>query len=265
MKLADIGVNLADKRFQGDLDQVLQRAQDAGVALQVITGTNLQASQNALALCRQHAGLYCTAGVHPHQASEFNQTVRSELAQLALETEVKAIGETGLDFNRDFSPRPQQQQAFAEQLALAVDTGLPLFLHQRDAHDLFHAMLREHRDHLSHAVVHCFTGNRKELFDYLDLDCHIGITGWVCDPRRGTALQEIVSNVPLDRLLIETDSPYLIPRNMSGKPPRSGRNEPALLVWVAQQLAQCYGISVEEIASASWSNSLRFFDIKEDE
>ena len=265
MQLADIGVNLADKRFAGDLDEVLARAQQAGIAAQVITGTSLASSQRAIALCEQYPGLWCTAGLHPHQASDFNAALLDDLRQLCAHPAVRAVGETGLDFNRDFSPRPRQENAFARQLALASEVGLPAFLHQRDAHERFMAILREHRDQLRDVVVHCFTDDRRALFDYLDLDCHIGITGWICDPRRGTALQNIVSNIPLDRLMIETDSPYLLPRNMDGKPPRSGRNEPALLIWVARQVASCYQCDVDAIAAATWENSRRFLSLDEPE
>lgn len=262
MQWVDIGVNLADKRFSDDLDQVLERARAAGVARQIITGTNLTSSHHALTIAQQYPDLYCTAGLHPHQASEFSPTLLSEIRQLAADKRVRAVGETGLDFNRDFSPRPMQERAFTEQLGLATELNLPAFLHQRDAHERFLGILKEHRDALTKVVVHCFTGNKNELFDYLDLDCHIGITGWICDPRRGLELQDIVANVPLNRLMVETDSPYLTPRNMEGKPPKSGRNEPALLTWVGQQVAQCYQLSVEEVATASWQTSLDFFAIE---
>jgi TatD DNase family protein len=242
---------------------VLQRARQAGVALQVFTGTNVASSAMALELAleldKEHNDLFCTAGIHPHNASEFSPSSLQDLRQLAEHEKVRAIGETGLDFNRDFSPRPLQEKAFAEQLALACELKLPAFLHQRDAHDRFMPIIKEARDSLCDVVVHCFTGNRDELFDYLDLDCYIGITGWVCDERRGLELQKLVSNIPADRLLIETDSPWLLPRNMDKKPPVSGRNEPALLSWVVRQLALSTGRSEEMIAAESWQNARRFF------
>lgn len=264
MPLADIGVNLADKRFASDLDDVMQRARAADIAAQVVTGTSLQSSAHAQALSERYNDLWCTAGLHPHQASEFSATLMSELRQLAQHPRVCALGETGLDFNRDFSPRPIQEQAFNAQLELAAEMALPAFLHQRDAHDHFLAILREHRDYLSRVVVHCFTGTREELFDYLDLDCYVGITGWVCDPKRGQTLQKIIGNIPLNRLLIETDSPYLTPKNMVGKPPRSGRNEPALLPWVARQVAESYPCDLETITACTWTNSLEFFALNID-
>lgn len=259
MPLADIGVNLTDRRFGTDLDQVLSRAQEAGVKVQIVTGTDIRSSRDALALVEHREGLWSTTGLHPHQAKAFSADMIGELADLAAHPKVRAIGETGLDFNRDFSPRPDQERAFAAQLDLAVRLGLPVFLHQRDAHERFLPILREFRDALPDAVVHCFTGSRRELFDYLDLDCHIGVTGWVCDERRGLELQRLVPNIPLDRLLVETDSPYLLPRNMPGKPPVSGRNEPALLPWVVQKVAECRDQTEEVIARHTWENTRRFF------
>lgn len=259
MPLADIGVNLTDKRFATDRDAVLARAREAGVALQIITGTSVTGSAAALALAETHTDLYCTVGIHPHHASEFSAHSDAELRQLAGHDKVCAIGETGLDFNRDFSPRPLQELAFSRQLALAADLRLPLFLHQRDAHARFLPLLKEQRDQLVDVVVHCFTGNRAELFDYLDLDCHIGITGWICDPRRGLELQRLVGNIPLSRLLIETDAPWLLPRNMAAPAPVKGRNEPSLLPWVVRQLAACTDHDEQQIADASWRNTLRFF------
>lgn len=265
MLLADIGVNLGDKRFNQDRAEVLQRARDAGVALQVLTGTNVPNSAMALELVLEFDGpqedLFCTAGIHPHHASEFSPSALKDLRQLAAHSKVRAIGETGLDFNRDFSPRPQQEKSFIEHLGLASELKLPAFLHQRDAHERFLPIIKDARDNLSDLVVHCFTGSREELFDYLDMDCYIGITGWVCDERRGLELQRLVSNIPADRLLIETDSPWLLPRNMDHKPPMSGRNEPALLAWVVRQIAHNTGRGEETIAKESWDNACRFFRI----
>jgi TatD DNase family protein len=262
MPLADIGVNLGDKRFAVDRDAVLARAREAGVALQIITGTSVDGSADALALATGHPDLYCTAGIHPHHASGFSASALNDLRQLARNGKVRAIGEAGLDFNRDLSPRPMQEKTFSEQLALAAELGLPVFLHQRDAHERFLPILREQRDRLCDVVVHCFTGNREELFDCLDMDCHIGITGWVCDERRGLELQRIVANIPLSKLLIETDAPWLLPRNMPHKPPVSGRNEPSLLPFVVAQLALSMNRDSDEIARATWHNTLRFFRIE---
>lgn len=264
MKLTDVGVNLTDKRFAPDLDAVITRAREAHVVRQIITGTNIEESRYATELAARFSGLYSTCGIHPHQAKDFTADSLSALRQLAAEETVVAIGETGLDFNRDFSPRNTQEAAYSAQLELASELSLPVFLHQRDAHDRFLPMLKEYRQGLPNAVVHCFTGNKKELFDCLDLDCYVGITGWVCDERRGKSLQDIVNNIPLNRLLIETDSPYLTPRNMTGKPEKSGRNEPALLIWILRQLANCYDVEPVRLAQHTWQNSTDCFALPDE-
>jgi TatD DNase family protein len=261
MPLADIGVNLGDKRFDRDRAEVLQRAREAGVALQILTGTTVENSADALALASAEPDLFSTAGVHPHHASSWNASSAADLRALAADHKVRAIGETGLDFNRDFSPRPAQEKAFGDQLALAVELGLPVFLHQRDAHSRFMPILREYRDQLCDLVVHCFTGSREELFDYLDLDCHIGITGWLCDERRGLELQRLVANIPLSRLMVETDAPWLLPRTMDHRPRVSGRNEPAYLLWILRQLALSRDQDEAALSDACWHNSVRFFRI----
>jgi TatD DNase family protein len=262
--LVDIGVNLTDKRFDRDRRDALERARAAGVVRQVLTGTDESSSDAALTLARQHADLYCTAGVHPHMARTFDQAVSTRIQQLIRDDKVCAVGETGLDFNRDFSPRPQQEAAFEQQLALAADCGKPVFLHQRDAHERFLPILRTHRDSLAGAVVHCFTGSRDELFDYLDLGCHIGITGWLCDERRGGPLREIVADIPAERLMVETDSPWLIPRDLPEKPPVKGRNEPALLPWIVRRLAECRGEAPQALTRTTFENSLAFFQLPGD-
>jgi TatD DNase family protein len=262
--LADIGVNLADKRFRDDRDAVVARAREAGVALQILTGTSVAGSAEALELARPTTDLFATAGVHPHVSREFDDSARASLIELLEEPRVRAVGETGLDFNRDFSPRPDQERAFEEQLALAAERQLPVFLHQRDAHDRFRAILGDFRDRLPAAVVHCFTGSREELFDYLDLDCHIGITGWLCDERRGGELREAVAELPLNRFMVETDSPWLLPRDLPFEPAVRKRNEPAHLPWIVKRLTECMNRDEGEVARASWANTLAFFNLEEE-
>jgi TatD DNase family protein len=177
---------------------------------------------------------------------------------MATHPKVIAIGETGLDFNRDFSPRLMQEKSFAEQLQLAARLNKPVFLHQRDAHERFLPLLKQQRDRLPRVIVHCFTGNKRELFDYLDLDCHIGITGWVCDTRRGGELRQLVAHIPDDRLLIETDAPYLLPHNLDITPAEKGRNEPAFLPCVLKELARCRQQNEEELAALTYANTRAF-------
>jgi TatD DNase family protein len=261
MELIDIGCNLTHDSFDSDRARVLELAHEAGVAQMIVTGASEEGSKAALQLAREHPGqLYATAGVHPHRASEFDDDTEALLRQLAAEPEVVAVGETGLDYFRDFSPRDQQRAAFQRQLGIGMDTGLPLFLHMRDAHDDFLAILREVREQLSDVVVHCFTGNREELHDYLDLDCHIGITGWICDERRGTHMLDFLQDIPADRLMIETDAPYLKPRNLRPRV-KSHRNEPRWLPWILGTIAEARKEPREMLAQQTTANARRFFRI----
>ncbi|MCW0413079.1 TatD family hydrolase [Xanthomonas sacchari] len=259
MTLIDIGANLTHESFDRDRDAVLQRARAAGVAQLVVTGASREHSPLALQLAQQHPGvLYATAGVHPHHAVEYTAECDAELRALHAHAEVVAVGECGLDYFRDFSPRPAQHRAFERQLQLAVDTGKPLFLHQRDAHADFMALMRQFDGTLGPAVVHCFTGNREELFDYLDRDWYIGVTGWLCDERRGAHLRELVKHIPAERLMIETDAPYLLPRTL--KPtPKDRRNEPAFLAHIVEELARDRGEDVATVAAASTAAARTFF------
>ncbi|WP_414431391.1 TatD family hydrolase [Alcanivorax sp. IL2] len=256
---ADIGVNLTDKQFRDDQDEVLERARSAGVTWQLLTGTNVDESRLAMELASQHDDLFSTAGLHPHSARFYSPALEKELRELLTQKSVKAAGEMGLDFNRDFSPRPDQERAFEAQLALAVEYRLPVFLHERDAHERFAPILKAHRDHLVGAVVHCFTGSRQALFDYLDLDCHIGITGWVCDERRGKPLAELVHNIPDNRLLLETDAPYLLPRDLPEPPPKKRRNEPSLLPWIGKRVATLREQDVASVAQLTSANARALF------
>jgi len=259
MTLIDIGANLTHDSFDRDRDAVLQRARDAGVAQLVVTGASREHSPLALQLAQQHPGfLYATAGVHPHHALEYTAECDAELRALHAHAEVVAVGECGLDYFRDLAPRPAQHRAFERQLQLAADTGKPLFLHQRDAHADFLALMRQFDGKLGPAVVHCFTGTREELFDYLDRDWHIGITGWLCDERRGAHLRELVKNIPASRLMIETDAPYLLPRTL--KPlPKDRRNEPAFLAHIVEELARDRGEDVAATSAATTATARGFF------
>lgn len=260
--LIDIGVNLTNSRFKQDLEDVLIRSQSKGVNRWIITGTSESASAKAVEICQSYPDyqLYATCGIHPHDAASANSSTWKNLEDLAASPHVVSIGETGLDFNRDFSPRPVQIKAFEAQLELAIKLGLPVFLHERDAHQTFFEIIKSCRSDLVNGVVHCFTGNRQALFNYLDLDLHIGITGWVCDERRGKDLQNLVHNIPLNRLMLETDSPYLTPRTLKPKP-KNGRNEPAFLPYVLNQVAQCMNKPAAEIAQQTTETAQRFFKL----
>jgi TatD DNase family protein len=263
MELIDIGSNLSHESFHDDLGAVLDRAAAAGVRRQIVTGTSLAATRAALRLHAAHPTvLFATAGIHPHHAAEVTGELMQQLAALAADPAVVAIGECGLDYYRNFSPREAQLEAFRLQLELAAQTGKPVFLHQRDAHADFLAVLREYRAALSGAVAHCFTGQAQELDDYLELDLAIGITGWICDERRGLHLQQLVGRIPASHLMLETDSPYLLPRSLRPKP-RGRRNEPAFLVEVARVVADARGESLAQCAAATTRTAAGFFRLPE--
>ena len=263
MDLIDIGVNLTHESFERDREEVLAQARAVGVRRMIVTGTSVTESVRALELAEAHPGqLYATAGVHPHNASGFDEHSGDALSGLLAQEPVVAVGECGLDFHRDFSPRDAQRHAFREQLEIAADARLPVFLHQRDAHDELVALLRPVRHRLCGGVAHCFTGTARMARDYLDMDLYIGITGWLCDERRGADLRNAVRQLPLDRVMIETDAPYLLPRDLPRDirhKPRGRRNEPRFLPHVLARLAAAMGRSADEIAEATRKNSEQLF------
>ncbi len=261
MHLIDIGANLAHDSFDEDRDAMMQRAAEAGVGTMIVTGSSDASNRRAAALAEASPGvLYATAGVHPHHASDYTDESDALIRELAGKDVVVAIGECGLDYFRNFSPREAQLDAFRRQLEIAKDTGLPVFLHQRDAHDDFVEVLEPALPDLSHAVAHCFTGEHESLREYLAMGLYIGITGWICDERRGKHLHDIVDVIPDDRLLIETDAPYLLPRTIRPKP-KSRRNEPMYLPEVLRVLAEARGQSEEHVARVTTENARRFFNL----
>lgn len=262
MQLIDIAVNLTHPSLAAQAEALLERAYAAGVCQMLLTGTSLAESEASLALCRRLDGsgerLFSTAGVHPHDASSWNGASADRLKALLGEAEVRAVGECGLDFDRDFSPRPLQEKALEQQLALAAELNMPVFLHEREASQRLLEILRDFRDRLPAAVVHCFTGERQALYAYLDLDLHIGITGWVCDERRGTHLHPLLKDIPGGRLMLETDAPFLLPRSLRPKP-KNGRNEPAFLGEVLREVALHRGQSQAQLAAETTACARAFF------
>ncbi len=257
--LIDIGANLTHDKFADDLGKVLGRAAAAGVEKMIVTGSSDQGNIDAADLAELHTGhLYSTAGVHPHHASDYTDASSELIRSLSDRPSVVAVGECGLDYFRNFSPREAQLEAFQSQLDIAADTGMPVFLHQRDAHDDFVELLEPMLPRISRAVAHCFTGEGESLREYLAMGLWIGITGWICDERRGAHLQEIVSEIPDNRLLIETDAPYLLPRTLNPKP-KSRRNEPAYLIEVLRVVAKARGQSEQHVARITTDNAVKFF------
>ncbi|OOG54096.1 hydrolase TatD [Rhodanobacter sp. B05] len=259
MQLLDIGANLTHESFRHDFDAVLARALAHGVDKMIVTGASRDGSEHALALAKAHAGtLFATAGVHPHHAVDYDDATDARLRELAQDPAVRAVGETGLDYNRNYSPREVQLQVFERQLQTAVDVQKPLFLHQRDAHHDFLELLKLYRDKVPAMVVHCFTDTGEALRDYLALDCHIGITGWICDERRGAHLRELVREIPANRLMLETDAPYLLPRTVRPAPSHR-RNEPMYLRHICEEIARDRGEHAQVTAANSTATAEAFF------
>lgn len=257
--LVDIGLNLAHDSFDHDRADVVAAALACGVRHMVITGSSLDSTRHAIDLVRTDPARFrATAGVHPHHARELRQDDLPRLRDLLAAPEVGAAGECGLDHCRNFSSHQDQERAFRWQLELAVECGKPVFLHQRDGHDAFVAILKDHLPRLAGGVAHCFTGERRELRDYLDLGLAVGITGWICDERRGSHLRQLVREIPLDRLLVETDAPYLLPRDLRPKPAHR-RNEPKYLPHVVKVIAACRDEDFAVVAAATTRNALEFF------
>lgn len=261
MNWIDIGVNLTNKRFDNDREQVISQAESAGVLHQIITGTNITESEQAFQLSLEYPGrLFSTAGCHPHDAKDFTAQHYHQLERLVKHSSVVAVGECGLDFNRNFSPPDRQINVFEQQLELASRVNKPVFLHERDAFEQQFEMLQSYLPILKGAVAHCFTGTKQQLNAYLDLGLHIGITGWICDERRGLPLREMVHLIPDDKLMLETDAPYLLPRDLRPKP-KSSRNLPQYLPHIAKVIAKLRNTSLESLSMQCFGNTKRFFEL----
>ncbi|MCL1068867.1 TatD family hydrolase [Shewanella olleyana] len=260
----DIAVNLLSSRLAADINSVISNAVEHHVSPLIVIGSDIAESIESATLCQQYPQqLYSTAGIHPHHASSWNEDSPEQLTLLAANKHVVAIGECGLDYNRDFSPRDKQRQAFEAQLALAVELQMPVLMHCRDAHDDFIAILKQYRHKLPSAVLHCFTGTETELLACIDLDLYIGITGWVCDERRGAELASIVHHIPDNRIVVETDSPYLLPRSMRPKP-KSSKNLPQYLPYIVDSIAKLRNQAYEELAAHCYANSISLFNLGDD-
>ena len=254
--MIDIGVNFHSSQLKGLAPELLARAAAAGVTHILATGTSLHASELALAFARSHDRVWATAGVHPHDASHWDAAQLAAFEAMWADERVVAVGECGLDYNRMFSPVAEQRAAFEAQIAAAVRTGKPMFLHCRDAFDDFRAMLRDAAAAGAHGVVHCFTDGAAQAEAFLELGFDIGITGWVTDAARGAALRDALRVIPLDRLHLETDAPYLRPKNAGKTRPY---NEPALLPFVARAVAELRGVDAATVAAQTGANSRRLF------
>ena len=266
--MIDIGVNLLHEQFAADREDVLRRAREAGVTTMLITATDLRSTAAAIAFSETH-DMFCTAGVHPHDAAGAGASFTDDLARLAQSDRVKAIGETGLDFNRNYSEPEIQREVFASQLQLACELHKPVFVHDRDSKGEVFQHLQNAAE-LSGVVVHCFTGTRADLERYIEAGYYIGITGWVCDRRRGEELRSLVCNIPLNKLLVETDAPFLRPQTAPADwhenenvQANSRRNEPALLSYVIAQIADLHRCEPATVAEATARNARALFGLPE--
>ncbi len=256
--------------FKNDLDQVLQRCVDTNVNHVIITGTDERNSMDAISMIHTHnkhlkfprLKLYSTVGIHPHDAKKCTEQTIERLDELIAREKksgvVCAVGETGLDFNRMFSPQAKQEWSFARHVELAIKHGLPMFLHERDAHDDFVKVLSTFdRDKLPPIVVHCFTGTREACAQYVSMGFYIGFTACVCKADRGRHLRELLADgvVPLDRIMIETDAPFMSP-SFSIR-----RMEPCYLYHVVQTLAEIFDLPEEEVARVTTRNAKQFFNL----
>lgn len=261
MEIIDIGLNLMHKSYNNDRNEIMDAAKKVGVSGAIITGSDIKSSISASEYASNFPGvLYSTAGVHPHDAKTCNEDTLTILEDLAKNECVVAIGECGLDYNRNYSPQDVQRKWFRKQLELADKLQMPVFLHDRESYNDFSKILREFPEVAKRSVVHCFTGNKDEVKDYLSLGCYIGVTGWICDERRGDELREAVKHIPPERLMIETDGPFLIPRDLKPKP-KKHRNEPKYLPHILNRIAFEMDLDSEELAIQVTKNTKRFFNI----
>ncbi|WP_373497876.1 TatD family hydrolase [Desulfococcus sp.] len=258
MKLFDSHCHLSDPGYAQDFDRVLRRMSDTGVAAAILVGVNRKDSEKAVRLAASHPGLYASVGVHPHDAENCSEETLHALKALAGHPKVRAWGETGLDFNRMFSPRDIQELWFMRQIETADELDLPLIFHERDSGGRFLEIVKVTHAKGRRGVVHCFSGTRKEMEAYLDLGYHIGITGILTIQQRGADLRALAPRIPLERLLIETDAPYLTPAPQKNK---TRRNEPAFVASTLLKLAELRGEDPESLAEATWNNACRLFGI----
>ena len=256
IKYYDIGLNLFCKQFR-DSERIIQEAEESGVCC-ILTGTDPKENKKITEFVKKHHA-YGTAGIHPHNADRARQEDFVSMEQILSENgKIVAVGECGLDYDRMFSTRENQIRCLEKHIVLAEKLGKPLFLHERSAAGDFISRFKKHPDICKKSVVHCFTGNKQTLDKYLSMGFHIGITGWICDERRAGELREAVRMIPLDRILVETDAPYLPPRNVKGL---DRINVPQNIVYVVRELAKYMRVSEEELMEHARRNTERVFQI----
>ncbi len=257
MILFDSHCHIDDPCFEPDMGAMFDRARHAGVRAMAIAGVNADTARKAIDIAARHDNVITAVGIHPHDAARCSQDILDGLIRLAKANGcVRAWGETGLDFNRMFSPQKDQEACFKAQLAIAGELDLPLIFHERDSNGRFYDIVKSDGPGSRNGVVHCFSGTRKEMFQYLDLGYHIGITGILTIQKRGRQLRELAPLIPEDRILIETDAPYLTPAPQKNK---VRRNEPAFVASVLTTLARVRNQDPEDLAVTILNNTNRFF------
>lgn len=259
LKYIDIGLNLMGKQFDSDREKVIRESLNEGVGL-IITGADLKSDKAAVDYIgsKRPENTWCTCGIHPHNADSWNEDSKHKLVQMIRDNRrlVVAVGEAGLDYDRMFSTRENQKRCFSDILDIAEELELPLFLHERSAEQDFIKIMKIHRGLCRRSVVHCFTGTKEVAYRYLQIGCFIGITGWICDERRNRDVLDAVKIIPLERLMIETDAPYLTPLNVKGLP---RRNVPANIKYVVEQIAKVKGVELEKVMEITLDNTRKFF------
>lgn len=258
MRLFDSHCHINDPCFDEDFDPMLERAGEAGVEAMMIAGVSLETTRKAIDLARTHGNIYTAVGIHPHDAEDCTPGTMDILKELAQNDCVRAWGEIGLDFNRMHSPAKVQELWFETQMAAADELGLPMIFHERDSMGRFQEMVRAFNFKAPQGVVHCFSGTKEEMFSYLDLGFHIGITGILTIKQRGAELRRLAPMIPEDRILIETDAPYLTPAPRKN---RVRRNEPAFVKLVMERLAEVRQADIETLSETVWNNTCRLYQV----
>jgi len=259
MKIFDSHCHLDDKSFAKDLKAVIDRARNAGVARMMTIGVNRRTSELAVSLAQSHTGIYASVGIHPHDVKNCSESILQDLIVLSKNEKVRAWGEIGLDFNRMYSLRKDQELWFEKQFEIADRLDLPMIFHERDSNGRLLEILKNHNSTAMRGVVHCFSGNQNELDQYLSLGLHIGITGILTIKSRGAQLRDLVPGIPADRLLVETDAPYLVPASEKN---RLRRNEPAFVKLVLLKLAEVRNEDPEQLADMAWQNTCHLYGLE---
>ena len=258
-EIADIACNFTSERFDNDIDKVIDRAMSNKITKFGLICSRISDMDRLIEIYNKYSeDMFFSIGVHPHHANEVNDEYLKKLKEIIRINEPHAIGETGLDFFRNLSTYEEQIFAFEEQIQIAINLNKPLFLHQRDSHDDFIKILKKYSSNINKAVVHCFTGTQEQLDDYLELDCYIGVTGWICDEKRNVELRKTIKNIPLSKLMVETDSPYLIPKDLADKP-KNNRNEPSNLNHIVSEIALLMQIDEKILRKQTYKNTINFF------